>query len=59
MLFKNSDGSEGKKMDSVTMARHVEQLGLTGKSNLAFVIGGSLGLHKSTIRKQIKLRETK
>ena len=38
-------------MDSVTMARHVEQLGLTGKSNLAFVIGGSLGLHKSVLQR--------
>lgn len=43
---------EGKKMDSVTMARHVEQLGLMGKSNLAFVIGGSLGLHKSVLTLQ-------
>lgn len=42
---------EGKKMDSVTMARHVEQLGLVGKSNLAFVIGGSLGLHKSVLQR--------
>lgn len=42
---------EGKKMDSVTMARHVEQLGLMGKSNLAFVIGGSLGLHKSVLQR--------
>lgn len=42
---------EGKKMDSVTMARHVEQLGLMGKSNLAFVIGGSLGLHESVLQR--------
>lgn len=42
---------EGKKMDSVTMARQVEQLGLMGKSNLAFVIGGSLGLHKSVLQR--------
>ena len=42
---------EGKKMDSVTMARHVEQLGLMGKSILAFVIGGSLGLHKSVLQR--------
>ena len=42
---------EGKKLDSVSMAKHIEQLGLTGKSNLAFVIGGSLGLHKSVLQR--------
>lgn len=40
---------DGKKRDSVNLAQHVEQLGLSGKSNLAFVIGGSLGLHESVI----------
>ncbi|MDE6916614.1 MAG: 23S rRNA (pseudouridine(1915)-N(3))-methyltransferase RlmH [Lachnospiraceae bacterium] len=38
---------EGKKRDSVNLARHIEQLGLTGKSTIVFVIGGSLGLHES------------
>lgn len=35
----------GKMEDSVEFARHVERLGLYGKSHLVFVIGGSLGLH--------------
>lgn len=42
---------DGKKMDSVSFARHIEQLGLSGKSNLAFVIGGSLGLHESVLKR--------
>lgn len=42
---------EGKKTNSVSMAHHIEQLGLTGKSNLVFVIGGSLGLHKSVLQR--------
>lgn len=42
---------EGKKTDSVSMAKHIEQLGLTGKSNLVYVIGGSLGLHKSVLQR--------
>ena len=42
---------EGKKTDSVTMARHIEQLGLIGKSNIVFVIGGSLGLHRSVLQR--------
>lgn len=40
---------DGKKCDSVAFAMHIENLGLTGKSNLAFVIGGSLGLHASVL----------
>ena len=38
---------KGKKMDSVRLAGEIESLGIRGKSNLTFVIGGSLGLHKS------------
>lgn len=40
---------EGKKWDSVTLSNHVSQLMVEGKSNLVFVIGGSLGLHKSVL----------
>ena len=36
----------GKKMDSVAFGKKIEQLGISGKSHLAFVIGGSLGLHQ-------------
>lgn len=42
---------EGRKTDSVAMAQHLEQLGLKGKSNLVFVIGGSLGLHRTVLQR--------
>ena len=42
---------DGKRRDSVDFAGHIEQLGLSGKSNLVFVIGGSLGLHESVLRR--------
>lgn len=42
---------DGKKMDSVVLAKHIEQLGLSGKSNICFVIGGSLGLHTSVLQR--------
>lgn len=42
---------EGKKMDSVTLARHIDQLGLSGRSNICFVIGGSLGLHSVVLNR--------
>lgn len=42
---------DGRKSDSVSLAKHIEQLGLSGKSNLVFVIGGSLGLHESVTRR--------
>ncbi|MDE6620705.1 MAG: 23S rRNA (pseudouridine(1915)-N(3))-methyltransferase RlmH [Lachnospiraceae bacterium] len=42
---------DGKKRDSVNLAKHIEQLGLSGKSCLVFVIGGSLGLHDSVIKR--------
>lgn len=37
----------GRKMDSVAFGRRIEKLGVEGKSHIAFVIGGSLGLHGS------------
>lgn len=37
----------GKKYNSEQFAKKLEDLGLTGKSRLVFVIGGSLGLHAS------------
>ena len=42
---------DGKKRDSVNFAEHMEQLGLMGKSNIVFVIGGSLGLHESVVKR--------
>lgn len=35
---------DGKKYDSVAFAKHMEQLTVSGKSHIQFVIGGSLGL---------------
>jgi 23S rRNA (pseudouridine1915-N3)-methyltransferase len=32
-------------------ARHIEKLGVSGKSSLSFVIGGSLGLHDSVLKR--------
>ena len=39
----------GKKMTSPGFAQWIERLGVIGKSNIAFVIGGSLGLHSSVL----------
>ena len=35
---------EGKSFDSVSFAKYIDRLGIDGKSNIVFVIGGSLGL---------------
>ena len=40
---------EGKKIDSVRFSQFISNLGVQGKSDLSFVIGGSLGLHKSVM----------
>ncbi len=37
----------GKKYDSEKFAKKLENLALSGKSQLVFIIGGSLGLHSS------------
>lgn len=42
---------EGKTLDSVSFAKHMEQLAVNGKSNIIFVIGGSLGLHRSVCQR--------
>lgn len=42
---------DGKKFDSVGFSKHINQLGITGKSNIVFVIGGSLGLHESVMKR--------
>lgn len=36
---------QGKMQDSLEFSKHLEKLGIEGKSNVVFVIGGSLGLH--------------
>ncbi len=46
----------GKKLDSEKFAKKLEDLALAGKSQLVFVIGGSLGLHASvSARADLKL----
>lgn len=40
----------GKKLTSEQFSSWLEQSTLSGKSHIAFVIGGSLGLHESVIR---------
>lgn len=41
----------GKKMDSVAFGKKIEQLGISGNSHIAFIIGGSLGLHEKIKKK--------
>ena len=45
---------KGKKMDSVGFAQTIEKTGLQGISSIAFVIGGSLGLHESVLKRSDK-----
>ncbi len=42
---------EGKALDSVEFSHKLEQLGVRGKSHIAFVIGGSLGLSSAVMQK--------
>lgn len=46
---------EGKMMDSPGLAKNIEGLGLRGKSHIAFVIGGSLGLSESVLARADEL----
>lgn len=41
----------GKRLDSVAFGRWLEGLGVAGRSHIAFIIGGSLGLHESVRKK--------
>ena len=36
----------GKELSSVELSEKINELGITGKSDIAFIIGGSLGLSK-------------
>lgn len=40
---------KGREEDSVSLSSHLSQLMVQGNSHIAFVIGGSLGLHKSLL----------
>lgn len=42
---------EGKQLDSVELSTQINQLGIEGKSNITFVIGGSLGLAQTVIER--------
>lgn len=42
---------EGQMLDSRELAQAIASWGLAGKSEVAFVIGGSLGLHKSVMER--------
>ena len=41
----------GKQLTSEAFSKEIEQLGINGKSNLSFVIGGSLGLSDEVIHR--------
>ena len=42
---------KGKTMDSPQLSRYLDDLRLQGRSHVAFVIGGSLGLSESVLRR--------
>lgn len=44
----------GSKSDSVGFGQMIEKVGLSGKSHIQFVIGGSLGLHNDVSRRADK-----
>lgn len=41
----------GLKYDSINFANKIKELGIKGNSNICFIIGGSLGLHKNVLNK--------
>ncbi len=41
----------GKQQDSVAFSKYIENLGITGQSNISFVIGGSLGLSDTVLKR--------
>ncbi len=43
---------EGKRFTSEEFARKIENLGISGKSHIQFVIGGSLGLHEDVLKRK-------
>lgn len=42
---------KGKQLDSVELADKIEQLGIGGKSDIVFVIGGSLGISEEVSKR--------
>ncbi|MCK5811925.1 MAG: 23S rRNA (pseudouridine(1915)-N(3))-methyltransferase RlmH [Clostridiales bacterium] len=41
----------GKQLSSVQLSKKIEQIGLSGKSDIVFIIGGSLGLSDEVINR--------
>ncbi len=41
----------GKQLSSIQLSKKIEQIGLSGKSDIVFIIGGSLGLSSEIISK--------
>ncbi len=41
----------GKQMDSVSFSKYIEDLGISGRSTIDFVIGGSLGLSDDILKR--------
>ena len=42
---------DGKPLDSVELSEKIDKLGVSGKSNVYFVIGGSLGLSDAVMKR--------
>ena len=42
---------KGKQLDSVELAKKIENLGIQGKSHITFIIGGSIGLGKEVLKR--------
>lgn len=42
---------DGVSLDSLQMSQKIEELGISGKSSVAFVIGGSLGLSSQVLKR--------
>ena len=49
--FAIAQAIEGKSFDSPGLARHLQQLMTGGKSHIAFIIGGSLGLSEQVLKR--------
>ena len=45
---------KGKKMDSIAFSNEINHAGITGNSSIAYVIGGSLGLHPNILQRADK-----
>lgn len=41
----------GQKCDSISFAKQIENIGISGKSHIQFIVGGSLGLHESVSKR--------